>query len=85
MRTNKRLQRAMHRINLLKSEVSEYYSNFKVSKNLLELRNLLQVAEIIVRSAQERKESRGLHYSLDYPNQLDNPTPTILSKDCIDK
>lgn len=85
VRTNKRLQRAMHRINLLKSEVSEYYSNFKVSKNLLELRNLLQVAEIIVRSAQERKESRGLHYSLDYPNQLDNPTPTILSKDCIDK
>ena len=85
VRTNKRLERAMHRINLLKNEVTEYYSNFKVSKNLLELRNLLQVAEIIVRSAQERKESRGLHYSLDYPNQLEHSGPTILSKDCIDK
>ncbi len=84
VRTNKRLQRALHRINLLKSEVSEYYSNFKVSKNLLELRNLLQVAEIIVHSARARKESRGLHYSLDYPNQLPVKTVTILSKDQID-
>lgn len=83
VRTNKRLQRALHRINLLKSEVTEYYSNFKVSKNLLELRNLLQVAEIIVHSAQERKESRGLHFSLDYPNQLPKKTVTVLSKDQI--
>lgn len=83
VRTNKRLQRAMNRINLLKNEVSEYYSNFKVSKNLLELRNLLDVAEIIVRSAQERKESRGLHYSLDYPNQLEHSGPTVLAKNSI--
>lgn len=83
VRTNKRLQRALHRINLLKREVSEYYSNFKVSKNLLELRNLLQVAEIIVLSAQERKESRGLHYSLDYPDQLEHSGPTILSRECV--
>ena len=85
VRTNKRLERAMHRINLLKREVSEYYSNFKVSKNLLELRNLLQVAELIVRSAQRRHESRGLHYSLDYPFQLEHSGPTILSKDNIDQ
>ena len=83
VRTNKRLQRALHRINLLKREVSEYYSNFKVSKNLLELRNLLQVAEIIVLSALERKESRGLHYSLDYPDQLEHSGPTILSRECV--
>lgn len=84
VRTNKRLQRALHRINLLKKEVADYYSHFKISKNLLELRNLLQVAEIIVYSAQERKESRGLHYSLDYPEQLPEKKVTILSKDQIE-
>ncbi|TMP76788.1 L-aspartate oxidase, partial [Pseudoalteromonas sp. S983] len=56
----------------------EYYANFRVSNNLLELRNLVQVAELIIRSALERKESRGLHYTLDYPEQSDNPTPTVL-------
>ena len=84
VRTNKRLQRALHRINLLKKEVADYYSHFRISKNLLELRNLLQVAEIIVYSAQERKESRGLHYSLDYPEQLSEKKVTILSKDQIE-
>ncbi len=78
VRTNKRLERALHRINLLKSEVNEYYSNFRVSKNLLELRNLLTVAEIIVLSAMRRKESRGLHYTLDYPGKLDTLKPTII-------
>ncbi len=78
VRTNKRLQRAMHRIELLKHEVHDYYSNFKVSKNLIELRNLLDVAEIIVRSAMMRKESRGLHYTLDYPDKDDVKKVTII-------
>ena len=79
VRTNKRLERAMHRINLLKDEVQEYYSNFRVSNNLLELRNLLQVAELIVKSAMLRHESRGLNYNLDYPGQESQPKPTILT------
>jgi L-aspartate oxidase len=78
VRTNKRLERAQHRIALLKQEVDEYYSYFRVSNNLLELRNLLTVADLIVRCAQQRKESRGLHYNLDYPDLLENSTPTIL-------
>ena len=78
VRTNKRLTRAMHRINLLHDEVNEFYSNFRVSNNLIELRNLLQVAELIVRSAMERHESRGLHYSKDYQSMLDIAVPTVL-------
>jgi len=78
VRTDKRLERALRRVQLLQQEINEYYSNFKVSNNLLELRNLVQVAEIIIKSAMQRKESRGLHYNLDYPEQLDNPQPTIL-------
>ncbi|MDA9556320.1 L-aspartate oxidase [Vibrio sp.] len=79
VRTDKRLERALRRIQLLQQEVHEYYSYFKVSNNLLELRNLLQVAELMVRCAMERKESRGLHYTLDYPEQLENSGPTILT------
>lgn len=79
VRTNKRLERAQHRIALLKQEVDEYYSHFKVSNNLLELRNLLTVADLIVRCAQDRKESRGLHYNLDYPELLENSGPTIIA------
>jgi L-aspartate oxidase len=67
VRTNKRLERAQHRIRLLQEEIYEYYSNFRVSNDLLELRNLVQTADLIVRCALARKESRGLHYSLDYP------------------
>ena len=78
VRTNKRLTRAMHRIKLLHDEVNEFYSNFRVSNNLIELRNLLQVAELIVRSAMERHESRGLHYSKDYQSMLDIAVPTVL-------
>lgn len=78
VRTTKRLERALRRINMLQQEIDEYYANFRISNNLLELRNLVQVAELIVRSAMERKESRGLHYTLDYPDMLPEPKPTIL-------
>ncbi|QJT82000.1 L-aspartate oxidase [Kosakonia sp. MUSA4] len=79
VRTTKRLERAMRRITLLQQEIDEYYANFRVSNNLLELRNLVQVAELIVRCAMQRKESRGLHYTLDYPEQLAESGPTVLS------
>ncbi|MFM9912106.1 MAG: L-aspartate oxidase [Methylophilaceae bacterium] len=78
VRTTKRLTRAMHRINLLRDEVQEFYKNFRVNADLIELRNLLQVAELIVRSAMERHESRGLHYSKDYPDLLPDAVPTVL-------
>ena len=76
VRTTKRLERALHRIRLLDSEIQEYYGNFRVSNDLLELRNLVQVAELIVLSALKRKESRGLHYSRDYP-EIDSENPVI--------
>lgn len=78
VRTTKRLERALRRVNLLQQEIDEYYSNFRVSNNLLELRNLVVVAELIIRCALERKESRGLHYTLDFPYKDDEPEPTIL-------
>ncbi len=78
VRTNKRLSRALHRINMLKDEVDEFYTNFKISANLIELRNLLQVSELIVISAINRKESRGLHYSRDYPKTLKGIKASIL-------
>jgi L-aspartate oxidase len=79
VRTTKRLERALHRVELLQSEIDEYYRNFKVSNNLLELRNLVQVAELIINSALARKESRGLHYTLDYPDLDPNANITILT------
>ncbi|PKO54252.1 MAG: L-aspartate oxidase [Betaproteobacteria bacterium HGW-Betaproteobacteria-2] len=78
VRTNKRLARALHRIHMLRDEVHEFYSNFRISNDLIELRNLLQVAELIVKSAMERHESRGLHYSKDYPDMLPEAVPTVL-------
>ncbi|WP_111640388.1 L-aspartate oxidase [Marinimicrobium alkaliphilum] len=78
VRTRKRLERAAHRIKLLKREIAEYYSNYKVSSDLIELRNLATVAELIIRSAAERKESRGLHYSLDYPELSPVARDTVL-------
>ena len=79
VRTNKRLQRARRRTRLLSQEVAEYYSNYKISNDLLELRNLITVAELIIQSAIQRKESRGLHYTLDYPNLLPMALDTILT------
>jgi L-aspartate oxidase len=70
VRTDKRIERAQHRVRLLQEEIRDYYSNFRVDNNLIELRNLVTVADLIIASALERKESRGLHYTLDYPDTL---------------
>ena len=78
VRTNKRLERAQRRIDLLRQEIHDYYARHRLSADLIELRNLVHVAELIVRSAAMRKESRGLHYTLDYPRGAANPTPSIL-------
>lgn len=78
VRTTRRLERALRRIRLLQQEIDEYYANFRVSNNLLELRNLVQVAELIVHCAMQRKESRGLHFTLDYPERLPDAGPTVL-------
>lgn len=78
VRTTKRLQRAKHRIDLLRAEIEEYYSHFRVTNDLIELRNLVEVADLIIRSALTRKESRGLHYTLDYPQQAPLAHNTVL-------
>jgi L-aspartate oxidase len=78
VRTTKRLERALHRIDLLKRETEDYYGHFRVTPDLVELRNLVVVADLIVRSALARKESRGLHYTLDYPDLLPEARDTIL-------
>ena len=85
VRTDKRLQRALRRAKLLQQEINEYYSNYKVSNDLLELRNLAMVAELIIHSALQRKESRGLHYTLDYPHLLDEALDTILDPKTINE
>ena len=79
VRTDKRLQRALRRAALLQEEIVEYYSNYKVSNDLLELRNLATVAQLMIRCAMARKESRGLHYTLDYPDPAPEARDTILS------
>jgi L-aspartate oxidase len=78
VRTTKRLERAMRRINLLRGEIDEYYARFRVTRDLLELRNLVDCAELVVRSALSRHESRGLHYSRDYPATYPATLPTVL-------
>jgi L-aspartate oxidase len=79
VRTDKRLERAQHRVRLLQEEIRDYYSNFRIDHNLIELRNLVVVAELIIDSALARKESRGLHYTLDYPDTL----PAAEARDTI--
>jgi L-aspartate oxidase len=78
VRTDKRLERAAHRVALLRQEIADYYTEFRVTPDLLELRNLVEVADLIVRSARDRKESRGLHFTTDYPGLADSPRDTIL-------
>jgi L-aspartate oxidase len=79
VRTNKRLERAMHRIRLLSEEIHEYYANFRVTGDLLDLRNLVLTADLIVTSAMRRKESRGLHFSRDYPETAAIASDTMLT------
>jgi L-aspartate oxidase len=82
VRTNKRLRRAKRRVDLLRQEIIEYYSNFRVCNDLLELRNLVEVADLIIQSALSRRESRGLHYTLDFPEKDPSQcTPTVLIPD----
>jgi L-aspartate oxidase len=78
VRTTKRLERAKHRIDMLRQEVKEYYAHFRVTPDLIELRNLVEVADLIIRSALSRHESRGLHYTLDYPDLLPQAKDTVL-------
>ena len=78
VRTTKRLERAAHRIAMMFGEVEDYYGHFRVSTDLIELRNLLQCADLIVRSALARHESRGLHFTLDYPDLLPVAKDTVL-------
>ncbi|MCW5634595.1 MAG: L-aspartate oxidase [Rubrivivax sp.] len=80
VRTTKRLERALHRIGLLRGEIDDYYANFRVTRDLLELRNLVECAELIVQSALHRHESRGLHYSRDFPQTLPVSFPTVLTR-----
>lgn len=79
VRTDKRLARAQHRIHLLQEEIEAYYRSYRVSSNMLECRNLIQVAALVVQSAQSRKESRGLHFCQDYPYTLPKALPTVLT------
>ncbi len=79
VRTTKRMERAKRRIDMLRGEITDYYANFRVTPDLIELRNLVEVADLIVRSALRRRESRGLHFTRDYPKTLTQPRDTVLT------
>ncbi|MEA5098263.1 MAG: L-aspartate oxidase [Burkholderiaceae bacterium] len=81
VRSTKRLERVLRRIQLLEEEIDEYYANFRITSDLLELRNLVEVASLIVKSAMSRNESRGLHFSHDYPETLPKALPSVLTPD----
>ncbi len=78
VRTNRRLERAANRIQMLRQEIQEYYGNFRLTPDLIELRNLSAVADLIIKSARQRKESRGLHFNRDYPDRLPDALNTVL-------
>ena len=84
VRTNKRLERAQNRIELLKKEIQDYYGNYKINRDLLELRNLVTVSDLIIRCASLRRESRGLHYTLDYPEMSQDAKDSIIVPDGFD-
>ncbi len=81
VRSNKRLERAMRRISIIQEEVNDFYYSYRINSDLIELRNLVIVAELIIKSAISRKESRGLHFNLDYPDMMKNPVDTLLTPD----
>jgi len=78
VRTERRLARARRRIRNLRDEIKQYYGDYLVTSDLLELRNIADVAELIIRSAEQRKESRGLHYMADYPDPAEQPVDTVI-------
>jgi L-aspartate oxidase len=80
VRTTKRLERARTRIRNLSREINDYYWNFKVDTQLIELRNMIQISELVVDCALQRRESRGLHYTLDYPTEMPDPHDTVVRR-----